>query len=299
MKLRKVLVIYKKSALELYTKERKSPRVLSMLRSGHPVTRRFVPSHRSHYEALAMVREILERRRIAAEFVYRARPFREQGIDLVLTVGGDGTFLDAAHSLTRCPILGLNSSPNDSVGLLCGTVPDRFEEMLDAIELGRAKPIELARLAIRIGRRKLPFPVLNDALIAHANPAATSKLIFERYNDRFDFKCSGVWIAPPAGTTAALASAGGKVMSIRSRGFQFVVREPYPRNGSVLGKARGILRADEELVMYSKMRNGRVYVDGAHSQFPFHLGERLVVSTSAPPLRVFGFDEKRRRRLFR
>jgi NAD+ kinase len=298
MRLKKVVVVYKKTALQLYARERQNRRVIELLRSEHPVTRRFVPSHESHSDSLRFVRETFRRRGIAAEFVYRAKSFRERGVDLVLTVGGDGTFLDASHSVVHAPMLGLNSSPEDSVGLFCGISAARFEETLDAILEDRTAELELTRLRIAIGGRVIPFPVLNDALVAHSNPAATSKMILRRGIASEDLKCSGVWIAPAAGTTAAVASAGGKVMPIRSRGFQFVVREPYSSNGRSLRLAKGVVPAGDRLTVVSKMRTGRVYIDGAHSWFPIPFGERLTVDTRTPSLRLFGFDEARRRRLF-
>ncbi len=36
--------------------------------------------------------------------------------DLVVTVGGDGTMLDASHRVRETPILGFNSDPDRSVG---------------------------------------------------------------------------------------------------------------------------------------------------------------------------------------
>lgn len=46
---------------------------------------------------------------------------RLQKNTLIITIGGDGTFLNAAHSIncSDCFILGINSKPESSIGKLC------------------------------------------------------------------------------------------------------------------------------------------------------------------------------------
>jgi NAD+ kinase len=299
MKIRRVLVVYKKSALELYSGGGRDRRFLRLIRSDHFSTRRFRPGHENHANALSEVRRILKGRNLDAVFVYRARAFSDRGFDLVLTVGGDGTFLDAAHRVCRVPMLGLNSNPADSVGLFCGATSANLDGVLDAIGEGRCRSVEMTRLRVRIGREVLPLPVLNDVLIAHADPAATSKFVLETGGTRGDFKSSGIWVGPAAGSTAAIASAGGRVLPIGSRRFQFVVREPYLPEGKSPGPVRGVLASEDRLVLHSNMRNGRVYVDGSHRDYGFPLGERVEISTRAPRLTVFAFDRARRGELFR
>lgn len=298
MKLKRILVIYKKTALQLYAKERRDLRFLRLLRSGHQATRRFLPNHESHYEALDKVRTVLKRRGLEARFVYRAQAFTDRGFDLVLTIGGDGTFLDASHSVTRVPVLGLNSTPRDSVGFFCATTVRGLNRALDAVAEDRLGWTEMTRLHIQIGRKDVPIPVLNDILVAHANPAAMSNFTLKWGNRTENLRSSGIWIAPPAGTTAASASAGGKVMPISSRGYQFIVREPYYSNRKKCRWARGVLKSEEKLALVSMMRNGRVFLDGSHKVYPLPVGEKIVISTQAPLLRVLGFDEARRRKLF-
>ena len=45
----------------------------------------------------------------------------EEGIELVLSLGGDGTFLKTASMIKnrQMPILGVNTDPQRSVGCLC------------------------------------------------------------------------------------------------------------------------------------------------------------------------------------
>ncbi|HLG18937.1 MAG TPA: NAD(+)/NADH kinase [Bdellovibrionota bacterium] len=296
MKLRRVVVVYKKSSYQVYARERRDRRFLKLLRQKHGVVGRLVRSHRAHTEVLGHVRSVLRRRGIAVEFIYRAQGFSERKADLVLTVGGDGTFLEASHSVIHRPILGINSNPEESVGFLCGTTARRLERILDSIREDRLHPTELARLRVRMDKKVLPVQVLNDVLICHANPAATSRYIMQLRGIREEHKSSGVWISPPAGSTAATGAAGGRRLPIRSRAFQFLVREIYHPTGKRFRLAGGIVRPGDSLVVFSKMRAGKIYLDGAHIHYPFSIGERLQISATAPPLLAFGLDGKRGRR---
>lgn len=220
--------------------------------------------------------------------------FSEKNADLIITLGGDGTFLEASHSVERTPMLGVNSNPSDSVGMFCGTTVENLSLFLDRLTEGKEKSIEMARLKVKMDSKTLAYPVLNDILLANSNPAATSRLILEVNGLREELKCSGVWISPAAGSTAGIRSAGGKILPIRSKNFQVVVREPYLLPGSkykLLGK---ILSPESKLIVHSKMRTGGIYFDGSRKRYPFSLGQSLVITNKAKPLKVFGFNEKRR-----
>jgi NAD+ kinase len=299
MKLGRIIVVYKKSLYQLYAKERGDRRLARLVREGHITTTRYMRSHEQHMRALDVVDKVLARRRIKADFVYRARPFLESEYDLILTVGGDGTFLEASHRARTRPILGVNSNPFDSVGVFCGVTTDRLDEALDGIQKGTMPLVRMSRLKVVLGGRLLDIPVLNDVLIAHANPAATVRYILRLGRKEEEQRSSGIWVAAASGATAGIAAAGGKWLPIGSRKFQYRVREMYHDGKSRPRLKGGILKPREKLQVYSKMRGGRIFVDGPHSSYLFPTGELVEVSATAPRLSVYAFDEKRRRKFRR
>ena len=107
--------------------------------------------------------------------------------------------------------------------------------------------------------------VLNEALFCHASPAATSRYILEvvRGNGAAeeDQRSSGVWIGPAAGSTAAQKSAGGRVLPLQSLKIQYVVREPYTPAGGHFRFAKGKLEPNGRLVLRSKMREAKVFLE--------------------------------------
>jgi NAD+ kinase len=131
-------------------------------------------------------------------------------------------------------------------------------------------------------------------LIAHANPAAVTSYTLQLGDISELQKSSGIWIATAAGSTAAIRSAGGRVMPLRSRKLQFLVREPYFGDGSRYRLLKGLVAPGTPLQVTSRMRRGRLFMDGPHLRFPLGLGNILSVTTAAAPLRVIGLDGTRR-----
>lgn len=291
-----ILVAYKKSTFQIYAKERRDPKLLRLLRERSVTVAKMRRSHDLHERTIEAVHEAIERLGCRAQFVYRAnvRPIR--GVDLVVTIGGDGTILEVARHLAGIPLLGVNSAPGTSLGLFCGadhrTVRDRLARHL----AGDLAETPLARLSLEAAGHSVW--VLNEVLYAHRNPAATSRYILRIGDREEEQRSSGLWVATAAGSTGGIFSAGGRMLPIRSRRTQYWVREPFIQGSERPRLLHGVLPAGFEMVLHSKMRQGMVYVDGAHHAFALGFGDRAHLTGGAPPLRVLGLDAARRRRLF-
>src|SRR6185369_17166966 len=147
--------------------------------------------------------------------VLRSRVQRLGNVDerfsFVVSVGGDGTFLEASHHVRKIPIFGVNSDPGQSVARLSGSRLENFPKILDGYLKGRIKPVLVSRLEFFINGKKSPWLALNDLLICTLNPAGTSRYILRTKTWAEEQMSSGLWIGTAAGSTAALLSAGGKV----------------------------------------------------------------------------------------
>jgi NAD+ kinase len=96
-------------------------------------------------------------------------------------------------------------------------------------------------------------------------------------------------VGPAAGSTAAQRSAGGRVLPLRSKQLQFVVREPYEVRRQPYRLKRGLVRPGESLIIQSFMRAGRLYVDGPHAAHVIHMASRIELQLSDEPLTLLGF----------
>lgn len=287
MKIRQVLVVVKRTSLSRL-KGSKNPgdiRLRKLVESGHPSTLVMRLAHEEHLLSVKQVRRELRFRDI--RFVERSKvPSSPLGrYDLVITVGGDGTLLDASHSVQhQLPMLGVNSAPASSVGFLTACRAPTFAQTLDALTAEEIRPIAVQRLCIRIGRVALPEPVLNDVLFCHDNPAMVSRYRLVTPQAEELQQSSGVWISTPAGSTAAFRSAGGTPMSLTSKAFAFIVREPYAPPGSALQLTGEMLESDEVLAIESRVNAASLFIDGSYRRHSVHYGDVISFSLHKSPL---------------
>jgi NAD+ kinase len=292
----RALVVYKKSYYELYGYTERSGRFASLQGHHQAIIEAMWLSHEENQRTLAAVQAAFDGVGIPYDCLYRGELTSVAGYDLVLSVGGDGTFLEVARYAGDLPILGVNSDPERSTAFFCAANRSTIRQHLEAMMAGKVGEVRLARMQVTINDRLLPYYALNDLLVAHANPAAMTSYTLNIGCVSEPQRSSGLWIATAAGSTAAIRAAGGCIMPLRSRKLQYLVREPY--NG---GRCRYLLRKgmvgpETLLVVISKTRRGRLFMDGPHLRFSLGLGDVLTVTTAATPLRVLGLDGSRRRR---
>lgn len=285
----RVLVIYKKSAYQIYVRERRHARVRTLLRAKDPAVARMLEADREHRDTLLAVRKALRKLGADAAFRYRSEASVEGGIDLVVTVGGDGTLLWASHRIGgSCPVLAINSAPLDSVGYFCAADRKSLGDVLAGALAGKVRETALCRMSVRLDGERLGPPVLNDVLFSHASPAATTRYALSVRGKRELQKSSGVWVATAAGSTAAVRSAGGSVQPIGAERLQFVVREPYMTVGPRPSLLKGFVDAHEKLVIESHIRMGRLFIDGPRIVHPIPIGARIELRRSSEPLLLLG-----------
>jgi NAD+ kinase len=296
LQISRVLVVYKKSYYELYGYQERA-RYRALLQQRHPETVHTMRlSHEENQRTLAAVCEALDAARVPYDCVYRGELGSVAGYDLLLSVGGDGTFLEVARSTVDTPVLGVNSDPQRSTALFCAAERLNIQQRLKALLAGRLPEVRLARLQASLNGVLLPYLALNDLLVAHANPAAVTSYTLHLGTVSEAQKSSGVWIATAAGSTAAIRAAGGRIMPLRSRKLQYLIREPYVGDGCRYRLLKGLVPPDTSLSLTSRTRRGRLFMDGPHLRFPLGLGDILTVATAATPLRVVGLDGVRRQR---
>lgn len=214
--------------------------------------------------------------------------------DLVITVGGDGTFLDASHSIVsesdearRVPLFGVNSAPESSFGNYCNATASNFEIMLARIVSGKEYCHDLTRLVASIDGVRVDIPVLNEVFVAGPNAAATARYDLSVGGETSSQRSSGLIIATATGTTGFLHSAGGKVIALNTRKFayQVLARFGLPDDRNTLNA--GYVPFDQVLEVESTMNIGKIYIDGPHAEYAFNRGSRLVVSVDPNPLRAY------------
>jgi NAD+ kinase len=291
----RVLAVIKRTSYRTFVLDRRDPHLQKLLERKDPTVRRLRKAHDDHETTVREVKDALTALGAHTELVEEIRGDVGPSFDLVLTVGGDGTLLTASHAVgPATPLLGVNSAPDSSVGFFCGARKGTVRETLRSAFEGRLKRSELTRMRVDLNGKVLSPRVLNDALVCHASPAATSRYILRIEHagrvDEEDQRSSGLWIGPAAGSTAAQKSAGGRVLPLTSKRIQYVVREPYTPIGVPFRLPVGTIAADERLVILSKMRDAKIFLDGPVISFDATVGDVLTLRRSDEPLTVLGLS---------
>ncbi|CAN8240310.1 unnamed protein product [Cochlearia groenlandica] len=288
----------------------KNPQVLKYLESRCKV----------HRNAIKLCQEILSKKPIQWRPVSRNdfshHPVND--VDMVITVGGDGTLLHASHFIDdSVPVLGVNSDPTQaheveehsdkfdasrSTGHLCAATVENFEQVLDDVLLGRVVPSEVSRISMKLNSEPLLSHALNDILIAHPCPAAVSRFSFKIKNrdgqtssKTVNCRSSGLRVCTAVGSTAAMRSAGGFVMPMLSRDLQFMVREPISP-GAAATQLHSAFKQDQTMDVNCYSDHGTIYIDGCHVRYNVQLGDTIEISSDAPVLKVFlphGYTQNR------
>jgi NAD+ kinase len=137
------------------------------------------------------------------------------GVDLLITLGGDGTFLESvSYAAERgIPILGINTG---TLGFLSNVSTDHINEALDAVIAGKTWIDERSVLHVQAEGVDLgDFPyALNEAAI-HKRKTASMVVVEVHRNNRFVNKywADGLIVSTATGSTAYNLSAGGPIIS--------------------------------------------------------------------------------------
>ena len=155
------------------------------------------------------------------------KPSELKNVDLVISIGGDGTALSASHYLIDKPLLAVNSAPETSIGALTTISIDELPKKLEEIKLGKRKIQKLERIEVWINN-KLKEPIaLNEVFIANEKAYLMSKYKIKFNGNEETQKSSGLIFSSGTGSTAWFKSAGGKPFPSDSRYVKMLVREPY------------------------------------------------------------------------
>jgi NAD+ kinase len=140
-------------------------------------------------------------------------PEQMKNLDMVLVLGGDGTYLEAVRFLgdQQIPVLGVNLG---SLGFLTENRVDEVFEVLESALKGKMKKEPVALMSVQIKSPKTQkFIALNDIVIERGQ--STHLLNIGMYWDGdlvTETKADGMIISTPTGSTAYNLAAGGPIL---------------------------------------------------------------------------------------
>ena len=181
--------------------------------------------------------------------------------DMVLSIGGDGTFLKAASRVGKkeIPILGINTG---RLGFLADFSPDQMEEAFDEIFRGeyRIEPRKVLRVVSDNSVLKgYPFGLNEIAVLKRDSSSMISIKAYINGEMLNVYQADGLVVSTPTGSTGYSLSIGGPILVPQSGTISITAVAPHSLN------VRPIVIRDEweiTLEVSSRSHNFLVAVDG-------------------------------------
>ncbi len=206
-------------------------------------------------------------------------------VDVLVVLGGDGTFLRAARAVaeTPVPIVGVNLG---KIGFLSKAEAHELEDLLAKIAEGRYRLEDRMALrgaihGVRSRAARHTFTALNDVVIARGALARVVHLDVEIGPSHLaTYIADGLIVASPTGSTGYSFSAGGPILDPVSRNL---IVTPIAAYLSALGS---VVVSPDQVVRCRVLEalEALVSVDG-REDFRIGVGDAVTVAALRQPIR--------------
>ncbi len=200
--------------------------------------------------------------------------FKVKKIDFFITLGGDGTIMDATTIVrdSKVPIIGLNLG---RLGFLASIEKQRIREIIHLLKAGRFSIVERQMLKLDSNYPlfgDIPF-ALNEFTLVKRDTSSMIR-IHTYINGAYlnTFWSDGLILATPTGSTAYSLSCGGPIVFPGSGNFVLTAVAPHNLN------VRPIVLPDSSTITFE--------VEGRAENFLCTLDSRTETITSAYKLAV-------------
>lgn len=202
------------------------------------------------------------------------------GSDLIVVIGGDGTFLSIASAAVRhqVPIAGFNMG---TLGFLTELVTDSIKLSMKKLLRGEMPVSE--RKVLRVELEGRDFLALNDVVASKGNIARVISLELQVNREPIArFRADGLIISTPTGSTAYSLSAGGPIVNPE---VNALVVTPICAHSLTL---RPLVVPDGLILTVARMDGDNpvfVTIDGQHMQ-PLDAGREFSVRVDKRRLKM-------------
>ncbi len=209
-----------------------------------------------------------------------------EDIDLVIVIGGDGSFIDASsYAVERnVPILGINMG---KVGYLSEVEPTEISD-LKKIFTGEYKTAEKMLLSVKkfsdSDETVCERLAVNDIVISHNDHIGISDFVLYSEEGGIRYRADGIVFSTPQGSTAYSLSAGGPIVSHEAKAVIVTPIAPHSffNRSLVFGKDEAINLKNTGEKPLNISVDGREFVKIA-------AGEKCEISASVQTMKVLTF----------
>ena len=212
------------------------------------------------------------------------------GVDLALSLGGDGTMLRAVDLVAPggAAVLGVNVG---RLGYLTEVGPDDLEDALERVVEGRHMVEERLVLEVETttdGGQPVRRTALNEAVVEKTASGHTVSLEVELDGEFFtSYVADGLIVATPTGSTAYNFSVRGPILSPKVPALVLTPVAPHMLfDRSLVLPAKGTVR-----LTVREPSAATLVMDG-HPEAVLSAGDSILCRTAGHPARLVTFSER-------
>lgn len=211
--------------------------------------------------------------------INRERMKPVSGFDLVVSLGGDGTFLKASRYIEDTPLLGMNRSPKEKEGFYTRANLSTLDERMRQFIQKKHTIIPLVRLQATLGKKQLPL-ALNEYFIGAKTSYHSAKYRMCVGNKKEVQKSSGFLVATPSGSHAWYSSMGGVPIDFAEKKIVYMTREPYCGKTITCNLKQGTCSLRQSIGVTYLLKFGGIVVVDSHECFPIKMNQTVHISAS-------------------
>lgn len=208
------------------------------------------------------LKELLEKENFSVVSEYSS------DIDLVISIGGDGTFLSAVNSInySNIPVLGVNTG---HLGFFAEYSPDELNDVVKVCQTNdySIQLCKTIKTVVTTKNNEIELnPALNDVFIKHGHSSIAHLDLFIGNEFIENFSGDGILISTSAGSTAYNYSLGGSIVDQRLDLLQ--INPVAPTNNSIYRSFTSSLLApaNEKIVIETKNDDLIIVIDGIENK---------------------------------
>jgi len=212
-----------------------------------------------------------------------AKTFQSQ-VELVVVLGGDGTFIHALSLLPdrAVPVLGINLG---TIGFLTEVALDELTSGLGAALGGRLTASERMRLDVKMIRDNEVFlngRIINDAVFAAVKMARIATCAVYCNDELVTMiRGDGVIVATPTGSTAYSLAAGGPILTPNIEAIAITPISPHQLSQRPL-----VVTADTEIMLQAQAADTLYATLDGQTGHTLAEGDKMLISRSPVPALV-------------
>lgn len=191
----------------------------------------------------------------------------EERCQILLSLGGDGTLISTFHKIPSLPILGINAG---HLGFLTSVPLENMSTFLPFLFRGIYRVCMHSALSVYLDGKKVAC-ALNEVLISKKIFPSLIEISAKIEGKKLNrYRCDGLIIATPTGSTAYNISAGGSVVYPYCKNILLTPLAPHSLT------QRPMIVGSEMVLEFDVGQDSQIIIDG-QKVFPFSKGSRLKI----------------------